>query len=348
MFVGDYLYETELKPYQRVRRHSHVFPDRPDQYTLGDYRLHHAAYKLDANLQASHAAHPWLMVWDDHEVLNDYAGLSEPDGLAQATFIRVRAAAYQAYFEHLPVSPTRAPVAANMRMNDRYEWGQLAELWTLDTRQFRSPHVCHGWHGPANGRMLLNCAAADQPERSMLGADQEAWLAEGLASSTRNWKLLVQSTQISPAGLRLPFGRQMLYGDGWDAFPAARARLMEAIAQPRVPDVVCLGGDVHRHVAANLRFTPADPTSPIVASEVVTSSVTSRGLSELLTQWLKSANPDVLHMRSDERGFVLLDVTPDQVKVDFKATATPVRADARMRSQARFVIERGVPGLRRA
>ncbi len=347
LFAGDYIYETELKGYQRVRQHPHVFPRDVVKSTLSDYRLHHASYKLDADLRACHAAHPWLMVWDDHEVLNDYAGLTEPDGMAPAEFVKLRAAAYQAYFEHLPVSPNRAPVAAHMRMNDRYEWGQLAELWTLDTRQFRDQHVCDGWRGPDKGRMLLQCPQAAAPERSMLGQEQEYWLAEGLASSTRAWKLIVQSTQLSPSGLKLPLGR-LLYGDGWDAFPAARERLLSAIAQPRVPDVVCLGGDAHRHVAANLRVIPGDLQSPIVASEIVTSSVTSAGLSEALTQWMKATNPDVLHARSDQRGFVLLDITPQQMACEFRATAHPVRADARLHTQSRYVIDRGVPGLRKA
>lgn len=346
LFLGDYIYETELKGYQRVRKHPHVFPGNQASATLRDYRLHHASYKLDADLRACHAAHPWLLVWDDHEVMNDYAGLTEPDGTAQAEFVKLRAAAYQAYFEHLPVSPHRAPVAATMRMNDRYEWGQLAELWTVDTRQFRDQHVCNGWRGPDKGRMLLKCPEAAQPERSMLGQDQEFWLAEGLASSTRVWKLIAQSTQVSPSGLKLPLAR-LQYGDGWDAFPAARERMMSAIAQPRVADVVFLGGDSHRHVAANLRLIPDDLQSPIVASEIVTSSVTSAGLSEALTQWMKAANPDVLHARSDQRGFVLLDITQQQISCEFRATPHPVRADSRLHTQARYVIDRSVPGVRK-
>lgn len=347
LFVGDYLYESELRNYLRVRQHPHQFPDDAARFTLGDYRQHHATYRLEADLRACHAAHPWLLVWDDHDVLNDYAGESDVDGLNTAEFLKVRTAAYQAYFEHLPISPQRAPVGAGMRMHERYEWGQLAELWTLDTRQFRSEHVCGTtWRGPRNGRLLWRCGAAMKSARSMLGMDQEQWLGEGLAASTRAWKFIVQSTQISPSGLSGPMGR-LLYGDGWDAFPAARDRLMAAIAQPRVPDVVCLGGDVHRHVAANLRLQADDLNSPIVASEIVTSSITTPGLSELLTQWMKAANPDLLHLRSDQRGFVLLDVTPQQVACEFRATAHPVRADARMHTQARYVIDRGVPGPRR-
>lgn len=347
LFVGDYIYETPIRSYLRMRSHPHRFPSDQKLYTLADYRQHHATYRLEADLRACHAAHPWLMVWDDHDVLNDYAGMTEPDGLDAAHFVKVRAAAYQAYFEHLPISPRRAPVGANMSMHERYEWGQLAELWTLDTRQYRSEHVCRGWRAPRNGRVLWRCPESRAPERSMLGMEQEFWLAEGLASSTRAWKFIVQTTQISPSGLSGPFG-SVLYGDGWDAFPAARERLMAAIAQPRVPDVVCLGGDVHRHVAANLRLQPGDPQSPIVASEIVTSSITTPGLSELLSQWTKAGNPDLLHLRSDERGFVLLDVTDQQVNCEFRATAHPVRADARLHTQARYVVDRGVPGPRKA
>ncbi len=347
LFVGDYIYETELDVFQTVRPHPHTFPRSESEYTLADYRAHHASYKLDPDLRAAHAAHPWLMVWDDHEVANDYAGDEDMDLPDREAFLQVRASAYQAYFEHLPLSPHRAPVGPNMPMHDRYEWGQLAELWTVDTRQYRDPHVCSGLHAPMHGKALWRCEAAQAPERSMLGPSQEDWLAQGLAASTRAWKFIVQSTQVAPGEVRTPFG-PVQYADGWDAYPAARERLMAAIAQPRVPDVVCLGGDVHRHVAARLRSDPRNPQSPVVASEIVTSSISSRGLGELLNNWLKSSNPDLLHVRSDERGYALLDVTPDKVTVEFRGTPHPVRPDSRLRTQATYVIERGTPGPRLA
>jgi alkaline phosphatase D len=180
----------------------------------------------------------------------------------------------------------------------------------------------------------------------MLGWPQERWLAEGLASSTSAWRLIAQTTQLVPSGFGTPFG-PLLYGDGWDAFPAARERLMAAIAQPRVPDVVVLGGDVHRHVAANLRLHPGDRSSPIVASELIGSSITSKGLSEALNQWMRSSNPDILHARSDERGYALIDLNAQRLRCDFRATAHPVKADSVLHTQASFVIDRGVPGPRR-
>jgi alkaline phosphatase D len=179
-----------------------------------------------------------------------------------------------------------------------------------------------------------------------LGTEQEDWLADSLVASTRDWKFIVQSTQVSPGGLRTPLGR-VYYEDGWDAFPDARERLLAAIGQPRVQDVVLLGGDVHRHVAANLRLLPKDRSSPIVASEIVTSSITSKGLSEFLTQWMRMSNPDLLHLRSDQRGYVLLDVTSAQMVAEFRATAHPVTLESKTQVQARYVIDRGVPGPRR-
>jgi alkaline phosphatase D len=346
LFVGDYTYETEAQAFLRVRKHPHVFPDDELAYTLEDYRQHHAAYKLDADLQANHAAHPWLLVWDDHEVLNGYTGDVAPDVPDPTQFLRLRTMAYRAYFEHMPVSPRRAPNGPLMRMHDQYRWGQLADLWTVDGRQFRDGPVCHGWHAPANGGAIWDCAAAEAPQRTLLGTAQADWLAAGLASSDADWKFIVGPSQISPGLVRSPWG-PLAYADGWDAFPAARRRLMNAIAQPRVPDVVCLGGDVHRHVAANLRLDPQDPKSPIVASEFVGTSVTSKGMSELLTSWMKASNPDLLHLRSDERGYLRLEVTPEQVLAEFRGTPHPVRAGAQLHTQARYVVRRGEPGPRK-
>lgn len=348
MFVGDYIYTTRAPNHLKVRAHPHAMSIDPAARTLSDYRIHHASYKLDDDLKASHAAHPWLVVWDDHEVLPDYAGDSAPEVADQGAFIAARAAAYKAYFEHMPVSPRRVPVGASMPMQGRHRWGQLADIWTLDTRQYRDPALCGDWpHSLMHGKLLWRCDAVRSRSRTFLGAQQEDWLAAGLAGSDAQWKFVAQTTQLTPWPIRSPMGT-LTYAEGWDAFPAARARLMEAIAQPRVQDVVFLGGDVHRHVAANLRFDPTDRGSSIIASEIVASSITSKGMSEVATAWVKAGNPDVLHMRSDQRGHVMLDVTPREVRCVFRGTPHPVRPQSRLRTQATYVIERGRPGLRRA
>jgi alkaline phosphatase D len=181
----------------------------------------------------------------------------------------------------------------------------------------------------------------------MFGAEQERWLAQGLAASRRRWKLLGQGTQISDSGVDTPLGRR-IYTDGWDGYPAARERLLRAIAEPQLADVLCLGGDVHRHVAAQLRLRPNDDHSPIVASEFVCSSVTSHGLSEAVMALMLASNPDMLHGRSDERGYALLDITPDAATCEFRATPFPAQAEARLTSQAMFRVESGRAGVLRA
>jgi len=180
LFVGDYIYGTQAKPYARVRRHPHVMPDL-HRRTLADYRRHYASYKLDPDLRACHAAHPWLMVWDDHEVSADYTGRHSPDLKDPQAFLAVRTAAYQAYFEHMPFSPHRAPVAGSMPLHGRYPWGRLVDLMTVDTRQFRDPPVCAGRHAPMQGKLLWQCDAAQAPERTMLGQSQGYDLAAQLA-----------------------------------------------------------------------------------------------------------------------------------------------------------------------
>lgn len=345
LFVGDYVYLYDIQGPYRVRRHALALDDAP---SLAEFRVHHANYKLDADLRAAHAAHPWLLMWDDQEIRNDYDGWTNPDNdLDPAAFLALRQRAWQAYFEHLPLSPRRAPSSQGLPLLGDYRWGQLAHLWLLDTRQYRSPPPCSDLiHAPAKGKLLWDCAAMQSPQQSMLGQTQERWLATQLARSPATWQLLAQTTQVSPAVLPSIAG-PLLYSDGWDAFPRARQRLINAMAQSQTRNMVCLGGDVHRHVAARLRRQADQPDSSIVASEFVTSSITSKGLSELLNDWIQRGNPDILHSRSDERGYALLDIRPDHMQCTFRATAHPVLAQSSLYNQARYVVTAGIPGPQR-
>jgi alkaline phosphatase D len=335
LFVGDYIYESSSAN-PEMRRHGAPIP-----HTLEAYRARHALYKRDADLQAAHAAHPWILTWDDHEVVNDYAADRDPAYTEPALFLARRAAAYRAYFEHMPLA--LPPQGAAMRIHDRYAWGSLAELWTLDCRQYRSHHACAD---PAHdsGRPVIGCGELADPARTMLGAEQSRWFSQGLADSKRQWKLFGQSTQMSPTALDTPQGRQT-WTDGWDGYAEARRQLFRGIADAGVKDVVALGGDVHRHVAANLRMRPNDPDSPVVASEFVGGSISSRGASQAAMARMRRDNPDVVHARGDERGYALMEVTPEAMHCEFRATAYPVRADASFHAQARFEVEAGRAGV---
>ena len=338
LFVGDYIYESS-NPSYRVRAHQGGAPQ-----TLDAYRARHAQYKGDADLRASHAAHPWVMTWDDHEVVNDYANDLDMKYTDPQVFLRRRAAAYQAYFEHMPVRI--GPDAANpasMRIHDRLAWGQLADIWTLDNRQYRSHHACPD-PLKGGGRVVMGCNELADPERSMLGMAQERWLTQGLSASQAAWKIVAQGTQMSSTGLATPMGRSA-FTDGWDGYPLARERFLQHIADARLQDVLVLGGDVHMNVAAQLRVKPNDETSPIVASELVTTSITSRGMGDALAAQIRGNNADIAHLRPDERGYTWLQVTSQGVQSQFKTTTNPAQPGAVFGTQAQFAVQRGVAGV---
>ena len=338
LFVGDYIYEGSSPNYE-IRKHGTRTP-----YALNAYRGRHALYKRDADLRAAHAAHPWIVTWDEDEVVNDYAGDREPARDDPERFLRRRAAAYQAYFEHMPLRVP--PRGSAMRIHDRHAWGRLAELWTLDCRQYRSRHACPDPERDA-GRSLVGCAELADRSRTMLGAEQEGWLARGLAGSRARWKLLGQSSQISASGFETAEGRKV-WTDGWDGYPEARQRLLEGARSAGVRNLVAFGGDVHRHVAADLRAMPNDPASPIVGSEFVGGSVTSKGASMAAMARMRRDNPDVAHARGDQRGHAFIEVTPKALACEFRATSHPVVADASFFAQARFVVEADRAGIQSA
>jgi alkaline phosphatase D len=339
LFVGDYIYENS-NPRNRVRAHR-----GPEPKTLLQYRDHYAQYKSDPDLQACHAAHPWILMWDDHEVVNDYANQTDPAHTDPAVFLARRAAAYRAYFEHQPLrlGPDPAsPYAASMRLHSRLHWGRLADLWTLDCRQYRDPQACPD-PVKGGGRVVLQCAELAQAQRSMLGAAQEEWLYQGLRKTERQWKVLAQSTVIASTRIDSPLGKTT-YTDAWDGYPMARRRLLDAIADAKLSDVVTLGGDVHMNVASVLRQEPNDPNFAPVASEFVTTSISSRGMSDTLLSAIKASNPDLLHARADERGYTVLEFTPKQCLTEFRTTPAPAGTTDKLKVQARFAVESGRVG----
>lgn len=334
LFVGDYIYESGGSR-GAVRRHG-----APPPQTLDEYRARHALYKSDPDLQASHAAHPWITTWDDHEVVNDYADDQDQAYTPPAVFLRRRAAAYRAYFEHMPLLVP--PDGPSMRIHDTWRWGRLADLWTLDCRQYRSHQACPD---PlrGGGRPIVGCDELSDPARTMLGAQQEAWLAAGLRASRARWRVIAQASQVSPSGVQTPAGR-VVYSDGWEGYPQARRRLLSGIAQAGLDNVLVLGGDVHRHVAAHLREAPNDPASPVVASEIVCSSVTSRGTREAVMAAVRLANPDIVHANGEERGYAWIEISPTETVTHFRATMHPVTDASQLRTQATVVIESGRAG----
>lgn len=359
LFLGDYIYEYASAP-NAVRASSGGAVS-----TLDGYRQRYAQYKTDPLLQAAHAACPWVVIWDDHEVENDYAG-AQGERL-QAGFAVRRAAAYQAWWEHMPLPRSlrpSGPIAlltagggAAATIHGRLDWGTLARLLWIDERQFRDPQLCPR---PARGGGSNTVALRDCPglvresARTLLGAAQERWLAEGW-SLAHPWNLLAQQTLMARFTREAVTERALpgadaaalqgrYWTDGWDGYPWARQRLLSVLAERRVPGAVVLGGDVHANYVADLRLDPDDAASPLVATEFCGTSISSRGSAQSTVDAALRFNPHIHYGRSQERGYMRFVLTRERLEADLRVVAQPADPASAVASAARFGVEAGKAG----
>jgi alkaline phosphatase D len=345
-FLGDYIYEWGPYQLQHPRKAQRV----GESFTLEQYRARYAQYKSDPDLQAAHLAAPWILTWDDHEVANDYA--AERDERLSPDFAARRAAAYQTYYEHQPVR-LNAPGGrfGALRMQQRYDWGRLARIHVLDTRQYRSPQACTAGRGGSSSVYWRDCAALRDPARSMLGAEQEQWLEQGLKESPARWNILAQQTLMA-GGSQVPLlhdGDGRYWTDGWDGYPAARQRLLGALHSSQAANPLVLSGDVHTFYAAELSRDarrPAGKDNPVLATEFCGTSVTSSSRPQARTQQYVDMNPQLKFGRSDRRGFMLLDVTPARSTVLFQGLDDVHDPASAITTLARFTVAGNDKGVR--
>jgi alkaline phosphatase D len=343
-FLGDYIYEWG--PYRLQHPHKAVRSD--ESFTLADYRARYAQYKSDPDLQAAHQAAPWIVTWDDHEVENDYAG--GPDPRQAPDFMARRAAAYQAFYEHMPLRlvPPGQTDYAKFRIFQRYDWGRLARFHVLDDRQYRADHACQ----PATSVPRRDCAELRDAGRTMLGSEQEAWLASGLTSSGARWNIIAQQTLMAQSSQTKIIGPDdgRFWTDGWDGYPMARQRLFDALVTSRAANPLVLSGDVHTFYAAELRpdfYRPMSAANPIIATEFCGTSVTSSSRPQTRTLEYVDMNPHIKYGRSDKRGFMLMEVTPAKTTTHFVGLDDVRDAGSGIATIASFVVNAGRPGLNR-
>ncbi len=341
VFLGDYIYESSWGR-DHVRKHN-----SPEPYTLSDYRLRYALYKSDPDLQAAHRAYPWIMTWDDHEVDNDYANDRAEDGMPAAQFLARRAGAYQAYYEHMPLPSYMRPEGPGMRIHTELAWGRLAQFHILDGRQYRDHAVCPTKPGGSTVVDPEVCRQILDASRSLLGAEQEAWLARGFAASRARWNILAQQTLMAQLD-RKPGAGQRFWTDGWDGYPAARKRLLESMVEHRLANPVVIGGDVHMHYVADLKPDFGSETSPVVASEFCGTSISAQAPSQKSVDALLPDNPHIKFARSEHRGYVRATVDSGKFSADLIALDTVKRQDSKASVLARFVVEDARPGAQRA
>ncbi|MFI0927601.1 alkaline phosphatase D family protein [Streptomyces sp. NPDC021012] len=329
LHLGDYIYEYATGAYPEAKYVVRQHEPRHEILTLADYRTRHGKYKTDADLQAMHAAHPIVAIWDDHEFANDAwsGGAENHTPGAEGDWAARVAAAKQAYFEWMPVrTSTEGTVFRRLR------FGKLADLHLLDLRSFRS--------APAK----TGSGTVDDPERSITGRAQLDWLKAGLAGSDATWQLVGTSVMISPVAfgslpaylleplaglLGLPKEGIAVNVDQWDGYTDDRKELLAHLTERAIRNTVFLTGDIHMAWANDVPVKAATyPLSASAATEFVVTSVTSDNLDDLLhvapgtlsvvaAGAVKTANRHVKWVDMDHHGYGVLDVTAARSQMDY-------------------------------
>lgn len=346
IYLGDYIYEYLDKTSKNlVRRHS----DGREANTLHTYRNRYAQYQLDEDLLRLRATSTSLVIWDDHEVANDYGDLLSQDFRPPEEFRQRRAAAYQAYYEHMPVTPLRTPQGASLRIYDRVRYGDLAEIHLTDARQYRSPAPCYGPPHNLPGRMMTDASCAERllETRSMLGLQQEAWLHDGLSRSTCRWNIIAQSILMAQLRRRNSAQEAVFWTDDWNGYPASRTRLLQHLRAAQVGNPLVLGGDIHSFWANDLKLDFDDPGSPTVATEFVGTSISSHPPTFEFDAALQE-NPHVRFFDKAYRGYATLQVQRERTQFRFRAIADARDPNAPVATLRAFVVESGRPGVQPA
>lgn len=330
LHLGDYIYEYGRGSFPKENEAVRFSKPEHEIVSLADYRLRHATYKTDPDLQAVHAAHPMIAIWDDHEVANDswaHGAGNHTEG-KEGSYTARAAAAKQAYFEWMPV---RASVAGTVYR--RLRFGELADLHLLDLRSFRDKQADAG-----NGKSI------DDPDRTMTGRKQLAWLKSGLSASSSTWRMVGTSVMLSPIAfgavpthLMGPLSRLLNVSedglavnvDQWDGYTRERRELLTHLRDNGIANTVFLTGDIHMHWATDVPVKGATYFQDgAVATEFVVSSVTSDNVddylkapphtsSEPIAAAVRGANRHVKWVDMDSHGYGVLELTPEHAQMDF-------------------------------
>ena len=346
VFLGDYIYEMGAS--QSERRGTWRYPANK----ISDYRELYELAKSDPSLQRMHAACPWLIIWDDHEVMNDYAG--EPVRIKKETgrVAKRMEMGYRTWYEHMPISPKRLlggtqgllDNSHELRIYGTHRWGKLANLHLLDTRQYRSPQVSCGTAGlfKADG-----CSDLETPNRHMLGEKQSEWLGQQLANNPAKspegttWNLLCQPAVFSK--FVIPMFGGVLNHDNWDGYPAARQHILSAIERHQTSNPAIFGGDIHQNWITHVHRDADDIKSPVVAPEFCITSVTTPSFGSFTAEEMKALAPHCLYADRNQRGYAMASLTPE------KMTVTLLHVDLTsntVKTSAQFEVSAGSPNIR--
>ncbi|WP_369197309.1 alkaline phosphatase D family protein [Streptomyces djakartensis] len=345
LHLGDYLYEYAVDAAGGQRKYTdRTLPGlfNRETLTLEDYRLRYALYKSDPDLRAAHAAHPFVVTWDDHETENNYADDTPENGVPPEEFLLRRASAYRAYWENQPLRRPQRPSGPDMRLYRRLTWGRLAQFDVLDTRQYRSDQA-YGDTAHVPG------PESDDPARTMTGAAQERWLLDGWRSSRALWNVVPQQVLFARRNMDATTPARVSM-DAWDGYAASRRRVLDGAKAAGVQNLMVLSGDVHSAYAFDIKDDFDDPASATLGTEIVTTSVSSgRDGADRPATWdtYMSANPH-LKFFNGRRGYATVALGQRSARADFKTVPYVTRQGAPVTTAASFVTEVGEQGLKPA
>ncbi len=338
---GDYIYEYNA-PASRAR--PPVVRTVPgvtgESHTLDEYRQRYAAYKLDPDLQAAHAAAPFIASFDDHEVRNNWAGEFGGARETTALFLQRRAAAFQAWYEHMPLRRAQLPHGPNIVAYRRIRVGNLLTLNVLDTRQYRSRQACGGGRKPV-------CPEALDSARTMLGEAQERWLYDGFRADHARWTCLAQQVPLMRRDSDPDPTVYSIELDKWSGAAAARQRLLDAVHEARLRNLIVVTGDVHHHCVGELKQNFDDEKSATLGVEFIGTSITSGGDGADITARLQARLAQDPHVRfyNNQRGYVQHVVRPDRWQADVRVVDRVSTPGGQVSTRRRFIVEHGRPGL---
>jgi alkaline phosphatase D len=340
--LGDYIYEGAGLSAGRVRDHV----PQAELLSLNDYRTRHAQYRTDPQLQAAHAAFPWLMTWDDHEFKDNYADLAiNPDQPLEVVAAR-RAAAYLAYWEHAPLARSRKPVGKDMDLYRRAYWGDLATFHVLDTRQYRSDQIAQctqAQRDPASGY----CPGQLDPTRTILGTTQRDWLFEGLTTTpVGGWNVLANQVGFAPQDDLPALDRRRFFVDPWDGYVADRQRILDFLKQHDLKNTVVITGDKHQNSVRNVSEDYRDIAGAAITTEFIGTSISSEGDAQRAptTHGGDSNNPHIL-FENFQRGYVGVELDHQNFRADFRVVETVNRPDnVSAWTLESWMVQNGKPG----
>jgi len=332
VFLGDYIYETggsAVRPVPTV-----------ECTTLDLYRERYALHRSDPHLREAHRLFPWIITWDDHEVDNNYANDNAADTQSPVELLRRRAAGYQAHYEWQPLPKACVPTGAKSRMYRRVSYGALANFLILDGRQFRGDQPCgDGTKAPCEDFTR---------DRAMLGVAQERWLSRELRTSRARWNIIGNQVRMTMVDQMAGSGESYSM-DQWSGYDNARRRIVADLQDSRASNPIVITGDIHSNWVGDLKIDYRELKSPIVATELVGTSISSGGdgvdVSPNAAAYLPE-NPQI-RFHNNQRGYVRCEVTPKSLTADFRVVQKVSEPDSPISTRATFIVESGQPGANR-